>query len=49
VRPTVSELYALKHSDVGFSEEPEALLLHIRKGKTPEEEPWCDGSVGVSR
>ena len=34
VRPTVSELYALKHSDVGFSEEPEALLLHIRKGKT---------------
>ena len=26
VRPTVSELYALKHSDVGFSEEPEALV-----------------------
>ena len=34
VRPTVSELYALKHSDIGFSEEPEALLLHIRRGKT---------------
>ncbi len=34
VRPTVSELYALKHSDVGLSEDPEALLLHIRKGKT---------------
>ena len=34
MRPTVSELYALKHSDVGFSKEPEALLLHIRKGKT---------------
>ena len=34
VRPTVSELYALKHSDVGFSEEPKGLLLTIRKGKT---------------
>ena len=34
VRPTVSELYALKHSDVGFSEDPKGLLLTIRKGKT---------------
>ncbi len=34
VRPTVSELYALKHSDVGFSKEPKGLLLTIRKGKT---------------
>ena len=30
----MSELYALKHSDVGFSEDPKGLLLTIRKGKT---------------
>jgi hypothetical protein len=34
VRPTVSELYALKHNDVGFTEDPKGLLLTIRKGKT---------------
>ena len=43
VRPTVSELYALKHSDVGFSEEPEALLLTIRKGKTGHRRQRHDG------
>jgi len=31
VRPTVSELYALKHSDVGFSEDLKGLLLHQRQ------------------
>lgn len=34
VRPTYSELYALKHSDVTIRDDPKRLLLTIRKGKT---------------
>lgn len=34
VRPTESELYALKHSDVTIATNPKRLLLTIRKGKT---------------
>lgn len=34
VRPTVSELYALKHEDVSVRKDPKRLLLNIRKGKT---------------
>jgi hypothetical protein len=34
VRPTESELYALKHSDVTIAIDPKRLLLTIRKGKT---------------
>ena len=34
IEADVSELYALKHSDVGFSEDPKGLLLTIRKGRT---------------
>ena len=34
VRPTYSELYALKHSDVTIRSDPKRLLLTIRKGKT---------------
>ena len=33
VRPTVSELYALKHSDVGFSEEPKAAAADYTQGQ----------------
>jgi hypothetical protein len=34
VRPTVSELYALKHNDVTIAEDPRRLILIIRNGKT---------------
>ena len=34
VRPTVSELYALTHQDVTIEENPQRLLLTIKKGKT---------------
>jgi hypothetical protein len=34
VRPLVSELYALKHSDVTISENPRGLVLVVRDGKT---------------
>jgi len=34
VRPTISELYALKHSDVNILSGPHRLQLNIRKGKT---------------
>lgn len=34
VRPIVSELYALKHSDVTVASDPKRLLLTIRNGKT---------------
>lgn len=34
VRPTYSELYALKHADVTIRENPNRLQLTIRKGKT---------------
>jgi hypothetical protein len=34
VRPTVSELYAIKHADVTAANEPRRLLITIRKGKT---------------
>lgn len=34
VRPTTTELYALRHSDVHVADNPKRLLLTIRKGKT---------------
>ena len=34
VRPSTSELYALKHSDVAIADDPVRLVLTIRKGKT---------------
>jgi hypothetical protein len=34
IRPTISELYALKHADVTVADNPPRLLLTIRKGKT---------------
>ena len=34
LRPTVSELYALRHRDVTIAENPKRLILTIRKGKT---------------
>ena len=34
VRPTVSELYALKHSDISIADDPRRLLLTVRNGKT---------------
>ncbi len=34
VRPTISELYAIKHSDVTIAKDPRRLLVTIRKGKT---------------
>jgi hypothetical protein len=34
VRPTTTELYALRHNDVQVAEEPKRLLLTIRNGKT---------------
>jgi len=34
VRPTVSELYALKHSDITIADDPRRLLLTVRNGKT---------------
>lgn len=34
VRPTISELYAIKHSDVNILSSPHRLQLNIRKGKT---------------
>lgn len=34
VRPTTTELYALRHSDVEVTENPKRLLLTIRDGKT---------------
>jgi hypothetical protein len=34
VRPTISELYAIKHADVTIAKNPRRLLLTIRKGKT---------------
>lgn len=34
VRPTVSELFALKHSDISVSNMPKQLVLRIRNGKT---------------
>ena len=46
VRPTVSELYALKHSDVGFSEDPKGLLLTIRKRQNRAQGQRHDGRRG---
>jgi hypothetical protein len=34
LRPTYSEVYALKHRDVTLAEDPKRLILRIRKGKT---------------
>jgi hypothetical protein len=34
LRPTVSELYALKHSDITIAEHPHRLLITVRAGKT---------------
>ncbi len=34
VRPTVTELYAIRHADVEVAENPKRLLLTIRRGKT---------------
>jgi hypothetical protein len=34
VRPTITELYAIRHNDVEVAEEPKRLLVTIRKGKT---------------
>ncbi|KEO85430.1 hypothetical protein EH30_12970 [Erythrobacter sp. JL475] len=34
VRPTVTELYALRHSDVTVADDPRRLILTIRDGKT---------------
>ena len=34
VRPTVTELYALKHSDITLESEPKRLLVTVRNGKT---------------
>lgn len=34
VRPTTTELYALRHTDVVFDPDPKRLILTIRKGKT---------------
>jgi hypothetical protein len=34
VRPTITELYALRHTDVTVEDNPSRLLLTIRKGKT---------------
>lgn len=34
VRPIVTELYALKHSDVTVAEDPTRLILTVRNGKT---------------
>jgi hypothetical protein len=34
VRPTISELYAIKHNDVTVAEDPRRLIVTIRNGKT---------------
>jgi hypothetical protein len=34
VRPTVTELYALKHNDIALETDPRRLLITIRNGKT---------------
>ena len=34
VRPTITELYAIRHNDVEVADEPKRLLVTIRKGKT---------------
>ncbi len=34
VRPTTSELYALKHEDITIAENPRRLLVNVRMGKT---------------
>ena len=34
VRPTVTELYAIKHNDITVADEPERLILTVRNGKT---------------
>ncbi len=34
VRPTTTELYALKHDDIVIETEPKRLLVTIRSGKT---------------
>jgi hypothetical protein len=34
VRPTITELYALRHNDVEMAENPKRLLVTIRNGKT---------------
>jgi hypothetical protein len=34
VRPTITELYAIRHSDVQVAEGPKRLLVTIRNGKT---------------
>ena len=34
VRPTVTELYAIKHSDITLESEPKRLLVTVRNGKT---------------
>lgn len=48
VRPTISELYALKHADLAIADEPRRLLLTIRKGKTgPRMVDTMQASVSV--
>ena len=34
LRPTVSEIYALKHSDITVADDPRRLLVTVRAGKT---------------
>ena len=34
VRPTTTELYALKHSDIQIADDPKRLLITVRNGKT---------------
>jgi hypothetical protein len=34
VRPTTTELYALKHDDIAFETKPKRLLVTVRSGKT---------------
>ena len=34
VRPTMTELYAIKHSDVTIADDPKRLIVTVRNGKT---------------
>jgi hypothetical protein len=34
VRPIVTELYAIKHSDITIAENPDRLIVIVRNGKT---------------
>ena len=34
LRPTISEIYALKHSDITIADDPRRLLITVRAGKT---------------